>query len=75
MKVFYLLNTKLGKEYEVMDRLKGYKETSEVFLAYGVFDAFLIANLEDRESMLDFRRKLSRTESITSIISMVEVKA
>ena len=64
----------MGKELEVIEQLKKYKEVLEVHLVYGVYDFLSIANLTDRDHALRFRNKLERTKGVKVALGMVEVE-
>ena len=69
---FVLINTDLGAEEEVKDKLSEYPEVEEAHVVYGVYDLILKIRAESMEKVKNtVTWKVRRMEKVRSTLTMI----
>ncbi len=72
--VAYILATvKTGREYEVIDAIKGMKGVKEITLTYGLWDLVIKVEVEAWGQLDDLITKIRRIEGVESTATLVGV--
>lgn len=68
---YILLTTETGKEYEVLDQVKGVKGVTESRMVYGEFDVFLRLEVGDLAMMDDIVTQVRRISGVRQTTTLI----
>ncbi len=70
-----LINTEIGSDEEVFEKLKEVPEVKAVYMVYGLYDIVVIIESEDMNKMRDIIFKYLRSSpKVRSTLTMIVVK-
>ncbi len=73
--IFVLVNCEIGKEREILEKLKNVPEVTEAYLLYGVYDIIIKIEGESNDKLREVMlSKVRRIEGIKSTLTMVVVE-
>ena len=71
---FVLINTELGQEQDVLNKLKELTEVKEVHLVYGVYDIIARIETETMQELKDvISWKIRRLDKVRSTLTMIVI--
>jgi DNA-binding Lrp family transcriptional regulator len=71
---FVLINTELGQETDVLNRLKDLKEVKEVHMVYGVYDIIARVETDTMQELKDVMSlKIRRLDKVRSTLTMIVI--
>ena len=73
-KAFVLINTELGQETDVLNRLKELNEVKEAHLVYGVYDIIVRVETDTMQELKDVVSwKIRRLDKVRSTLTMIVI--
>jgi DNA-binding Lrp family transcriptional regulator len=71
---FVLINSELGQETDVLNRLKELKEVKEAHMVYGVYDIIARIETETMQELKDVMSwKIRRLDKVRSTLTMIVI--
>ncbi len=71
---FVLINTELGREKEVLGKLKAIPAVRDVYEVYGVYDIILKVEADSRKAFKEAVAVIRRVAGVRSTLTMVVIK-
>ena len=69
---FVLINTEIGSENEVLDKLKEIEKVSEAYTVYGVYDIVAMIKSDTMDNLKKIvTQRIRRLEKVRSTLTMI----
>lgn len=69
---YVLINTELGKEDEILERLRRTPNVREVYMIFGVYDIIIRVECETREELNEtIINKIRRLDTVRSTLTLI----
>ncbi|OYT32116.1 MAG: Lrp/AsnC family transcriptional regulator [Thermoprotei archaeon] len=70
---FIMINTEIGAEEEILNKLREFENVNEAYIVYGIYDLVVkveVENQDELRSVIMKIRKLERVRSTLTILTM-----